>query len=68
MVGTLELAVVCRALGRSLGQRALGLAVVGVAGGRPTLRQRLARLLLWNLTLPVQPVFALLGRPLPTRP
>ncbi len=64
VAGTLEMAALCRALGRSLGQRVWGLNVVSVSGARPRLGQRLRRAVVWSLTVPVQPAFAVLRRPL----
>ncbi|MGC9529065.1 MAG: phosphonate ABC transporter, permease protein PhnE [Candidatus Bipolaricaulaceae bacterium] len=51
VLGTLELAVWARTLGRSLGLRALGLRLVTDGGGRPTVRQRLLRGLTWHLSV-----------------
>ncbi len=65
VLGTMEMAVLCRALGRSLGKRAFGLSLSGADGAKPAFGQRLRRVLLWNLTLPAQPVYLALRLPLP---
>lgn len=66
VLGTLEMAGLSRALGRSLGKRALGLNLVTADGeDKPTLGQRVRRFLLWNVTLPVLPILVVLGWPLP---
>jgi len=49
ILGTLETAVWSRALGRSLGLRAFGLALNAPANNRPSLRAKLRRGLLWHL-------------------
>ncbi len=64
VLGTLEMAGLCRALGRSLGKRALGLNLVGEHGQRLRRGQRIYRFLLWNITLPIQPILYALRRPL----
>lgn len=53
ILATLELAVVCRSLGWSLGQRAIGAAFVDRAGGRIPVGRRLARILLWHISVPL---------------
>ncbi len=66
VLGTLEMAGLSRALGRSLGKRALGFNLVTADGGeKPSLIQRVRRFLLWNVTLPVLPILVVLGWPLP---
>jgi phosphonate ABC transporter permease subunit PhnE len=50
ILGTLEMAVLCRNLGRSLGLRAFGLEVWGAEGGPPRVGQRLIRLLAWHFS------------------
>ncbi|HEU68304.1 MAG TPA: phosphonate ABC transporter, permease protein PhnE [Candidatus Acetothermia bacterium] len=53
VLATLELAVWCRSLGRSLGQRAIGIALEDRAGGRITAGRRLGRILLWHVSVPL---------------
>ncbi len=53
VLATLELAVWCRSLGRSLGQRAIGVAFQDAAGGRITVGRRLGRILLWHISVPL---------------
>ncbi len=58
---TLELAVWCRSLGRSLGQRAIGVALRPVAGERIRLGQRVLRGFLWHLSVLLAPVWIARG-------
>jgi len=53
IVATLELAVICRTFGRSLGMRAFGLDLRAESGERIRLARRLLRFLLWHVTVPV---------------
>jgi len=53
ILATLELAVGCRSLGRSLGQRAIGAEFQDRGGGRITVGRRLARILLWHISVPL---------------
>ncbi|MCR4392313.1 MAG: phosphonate ABC transporter, permease protein PhnE [Candidatus Acetothermia bacterium] len=61
IVATLELAVWTRSLGRSVGQRAIGVALVRPDGGRIGLGARVARAALWHLSVLASPVWLLRG-------
>ncbi|MFO8033588.1 MAG: phosphonate ABC transporter, permease protein PhnE [Candidatus Bipolaricaulota bacterium] len=56
ILGTMELAVWSRALGWSLGLRALGMGVTDAEGNRPKLAQRILRGLSWHLGILSVPV------------
>jgi phosphonate ABC transporter permease subunit PhnE len=51
ILGTLEMAIWSRNLGRSLGLRAFGYEIWGADGKPPTVGQRLKRALLWHLSV-----------------
>ncbi len=61
ILATLELAVWCRSLGRSLGQRAIGVALRPVAGERISVGRRVLRGFLWHLSVPLAPVWIARG-------
>lgn len=50
---TLEMAVICRNTGRSLGMRAFGLDLFSTTGGRVTPLRRLARVVAWHVSVPL---------------
>jgi len=52
IVATLELAVISRNTGRSLGMRAFGLDLYSASGGRVSALQRLLRVASWQLSVP----------------
>jgi phosphonate transport system permease protein len=65
IVATLELAVICRNTGRSLGMRAFGLDLYPSVGERISFPRRLLRIAVWQISVPV----AFIGFWLhPTRP
>ncbi|MEW5826609.1 MAG: phosphonate ABC transporter, permease protein PhnE [Candidatus Bipolaricaulota bacterium] len=53
VLATLELAIVCRNSGWSLGMRAFGLRLVPMHGDRITLPRRVARVVLWHASVPL---------------
>jgi len=53
ILGTLELAVICRNAGRSLGMRAFGLDLYSPSGERIAVARRLLRIALWQISVPV---------------
>lgn len=59
VVATLELTVWCRSLGRSLGQRAIGVALRSEDGTPVDLRRRLLRGLAWHVSVPLALVWIL---------
>lgn len=61
ILATLELTVWCRSLGRSLGQRAIGVALQSAAGERVRVGQRFLRGLLWHVSAPLALVWVARG-------
>ena len=53
IVATLELAVICRNTGRSLGMRAFGLDLYPSSGERISVPRRLLRIAVWQISVPV---------------
>jgi len=53
ILATLELAVVCRNTGRSLGMRAFGLDLYPATGERISILRRLLRIAVWQVSVPV---------------
>ncbi|MBE0635933.1 phosphonate ABC transporter, permease protein PhnE [Candidatus Bipolaricaulota bacterium] len=53
IIATLELTVICRNFGRSLGMRAFGLDLYPTSGERISFVRRLLRIAVWQLSVPV---------------
>jgi len=52
IIGTLELAVLCRSFGRSLGMRAFGLNLYPASGEKVPFSRRLLRFAVWQISVP----------------
>jgi len=53
IIGTLELAVLCRSFGRSLGMRAFGLNLYPSSGEKVPFSHRLLRFIVWQVSVPL---------------